>query len=102
MEIIDLSLHCHHDNDSCIIKKMGSDGSHCNASFTVRDKVTKQCPQTSLFEEKGQPKRAGSSRGLSAYQPNALPLGQTSSLLERKWGRGGGGRGWRKPESLTP
>jgi len=40
-EIIDLSLHCHHHNDSCIIKKMGSDGSHCNASFTVRGKVTK-------------------------------------------------------------
>ena len=25
-EIIYLSLHCHHQNDSCI--KMGSDGSH--------------------------------------------------------------------------
>ena len=28
--IIYLSLHCHHQNDSCI--KMGSDGSHFNIS----------------------------------------------------------------------
>ena len=34
-----LSLHCHHQNDSCI--KMGSDESHLNISLTVRDKVTK-------------------------------------------------------------
>ena len=33
-----------------------------------------------LLEEKGEPKRK-SSRGLSAYQPNALPLGQTGSLF---------------------
>ena len=31
-----------------------------------------------LFEEKGEPKRE-SNRGPSAYQPNALPLGQTGS-----------------------
>ena len=38
------------------------------------DKVTRQCPQTTtLFEEKGEPKRE-SSRGPSAYQPNALIL----------------------------
>ena len=34
-----LSLHCHHQNDSCI--KMGSDESHFNVSLIVRDKVTK-------------------------------------------------------------
>ena len=33
-EIIYLSLHCHHQNDSCI--KMGSDESHFNVSLTVR------------------------------------------------------------------
>jgi len=38
-EIIYLSLHCHHQNDSCI--KMGSDESHFNVSLIVRDKVTK-------------------------------------------------------------
>ena len=43
-EIIYLSLHCHHQNDSCI--KMGSDESHFNVSLVVRDKVTRQYPQT--------------------------------------------------------
>ena len=51
-EIIYLSLHCHHQNDSCI--KMGSDD--FNVSLIVRDKVTRQCPQTTMFEEKGEPK----------------------------------------------
>ena len=37
-----LSLHCHHQNDSCI--KMGRDVSHFNVSLTARDKVTRQCP----------------------------------------------------------
>ena len=41
-EIIYLSLHCHHQNDSCI--KMGSDDSQFNASIIVRDKVARQCP----------------------------------------------------------
>ena len=50
-----LSLHCHLQNDSCI--KMGSDESHFNVSLIVRDKVTRQCPQTTTFEEKEEPKR---------------------------------------------
>ena len=54
-EIIYLSLHCHHQNDSCI--KMGSDESHFNVSLIVRDKVTRQCPETTIFEEKGEPKQ---------------------------------------------
>ena len=49
------SLHCHHQNDSCI--KMGSEGSRLNVSLIVRDKVARQCPQTTTFEEKGEPKR---------------------------------------------
>ena len=77
-EIVYLSLRCHHQNDSCI--KTGSDESHFNVSFIARDKVTRQCPQTSTFEEKGEPK-ADSNRGPSAYQPNASPLGQTGSLM---------------------
>ena len=83
-EIIYLSLHCHHQNDSCI--KMGSDESHFNVSLTVTDKVTRQCPQTTaLFEEKGRAE-AESNRGPSAYQPytNALPLGQTGSQFQFK------------------
>ena len=72
-EIIYLSLHCHHQNDSCI--KMGSDGSHFNVSLIVKDKVTRQCPQLLKRKET----EADSNRGPSAYQPNALPLGQTGS-----------------------
>ena len=34
-ESIYLSLHCHHQNDSCI--KMGSDESHFNVSLIVRE-----------------------------------------------------------------
>ena len=48
-----LSLHCHHQTDSYI--KVGSDESHFNVSLTVRDKATRQCPQTTTFEEKGEP-----------------------------------------------
>ena len=55
-EIIYLSLHSHHLNDSCV--KMGSDESDFHVSLIVRDKVTGQlCASHDLFEEKGQPKR---------------------------------------------
>ena len=56
-EIIYLSLHCHHQNDSCI--KMGTDESRFNVSSIVMDKVTRPCPQTTTFEEKAEPKRNG-------------------------------------------
>ena len=83
-EIIYISLHCRHQNDSCI--KMGSDESHFNVSLIVRDKVTKQCPQTTTFwrERKAE---AVSNRGSSASQPNALPLGQTGSLYKSPPGK---------------
>ena len=54
-EILYLSLHCYHPNDFCI--KMDSDESHFNVALIVRDKATRQCPQTTTFEEKGKPKR---------------------------------------------
>ena len=54
-EIIYLLLHCHHQNDSCI--KTGSDESHFNVSLIVRDKDTRQCPQITTFEVKGEPKQ---------------------------------------------
>ena len=54
-EIIYLSLYCHHQNDSCI--KTGSDESHFNVSLIVRDKVSRQCPQTTTSEETAGPKR---------------------------------------------
>ena len=36
---------------------MGSDESHFNVSLIVKDKVTGQCPPTTTFEEKGEPRR---------------------------------------------
>ena len=47
-EIIYLLLHCRHQNDSCM--KMGSDKSYFNVSLIVRDKVTRQCPQTQFLK----------------------------------------------------
>ena len=64
---------------TCI--KMGSDESHFNVSLIVRDKVTRPCPQTTTFEEKGEPKRYRT-EVLPLYQPTALPLGQTGSQPE--------------------
>ena len=54
-EIIYLSLHCHHQNDSCI--KMGSDESHFNVSVG-NDGQSHRTVSTNhnLFEEKGEPK----------------------------------------------
>ena len=76
-----LLLHCHHQNDSCI--KMGSDESHFNVSVgSDRQSHKTVSPDHNLFEEKGEPKRI-SNRGPSAYQPNALPLGQTGSPATR-------------------
>ena len=55
-DIIYLSLHCQHQNDSCI--KVGNDEGHFNVSLIiVRDKVTGQCPQTTTFEVKGEPEQ---------------------------------------------
>ena len=62
-ESIYLSPHCHHQNDSCV--KMGSDESRFNVSLIMRDKVTRQCPEITTFEEKGEPKR---------YRTEVLPL----------------------------
>ena len=59
-EIIYLSLHCHHQNDSCI--KMGSDESHFNVSVGSHRTVS---TNHNLSEEKGEPKR---------YRTEVLPL----------------------------
>ena len=58
---------------TCI--KMGSDESHFNVSFIVRDKVTRQCPQTTTFEEKGEPKR---------YRTEVLPLTSLTPYRQAK------------------
>ena len=77
-ELIYLSLHCHHQNDSSI--KMGSDESHFNVSVGSDGQRHKTCPQTTTFEEKGEPKRYRTEVLPLTNQPNALPLGQTGSL----------------------
>ena len=65
-----LLLHCHHQNDSCI--KMGSDARHFNVSLIVRDIVTRQCPQTTTFEEKEKPKRIPTEVPPLTVRPNRL------------------------------
>ena len=75
-EIIYLSLHCQHQNDSCI--QMGSDESYFNVSLIVRNKVTRLFTNHNLFEEKGEPKR-NRAEALLLTRINALPLGQTGS-----------------------
>ena len=74
-----LSLHYYHKNDSCIT--MGSEESHFNVSVIVRDKVTRQCPQTTTFEQKGEPKR------IRTEVPLLTSL--TPQLLKRKKSRRG-------------
>ena len=69
------SLHYHHQNDSCI--KMGSDESHFNVSLNVRDKVTRQCPQTTTYLKRKQNRSGIKPR---PFCLPALPLGQTGSL----------------------
>ena len=59
-----LSLHCHHQNDSCI--KMGSDESHFNVSLIVRDKVIRLTTDHNFLRERRA--EADSNRG-----PSGLP-----------------------------
>ena len=37
--------------------RWAADESHCNVSLIVSDRVTRQCPQTTTFEVKGEPKQ---------------------------------------------
>ena len=45
----------------------------------MRDKVTRQCPQTTTFEQKGEPKQIRTEVLLLTSLTNALPVGQTGS-----------------------
>ena len=69
-----LSLHCHHQNDFCI--KMASDESHFNVSVGSDGQSHKTVSTDHNRERRAE---ADSNRSSSAYQPNALPLGQTGS-----------------------
>ena len=46
-----LSLHCRHQNDSCI--KMGSNESHFNVSLIVRDQVHRPQPLKRMESQSG-------------------------------------------------
>ena len=52
-----LYTYCHTVTTRMTCIKMGSDESHFNVSVIVREKVTRLCPQTTTFEQKGEPKR---------------------------------------------
>ena len=72
-----LSLHCHRQNDSYI--KMGSGRHHFNVSLILTDKVTNETVSTDHTFWRERRAEEDSNRGPSAYQPKALPLGQTGS-----------------------
>ena len=50
-----LTLHCHHQNDSCIL--MGSDGSRFNVSLIVWTKSQDSVRRPQLLNKRGEPKR---------------------------------------------
>ena len=84
-EIVYLSLHCHHQNDSCI--KMGSDESHFNVSARSDGQSHRTVSTNHSLSWRERRAEAVSSRGPFAYQPNALPLGQTGSRCSEGWAR---------------
>ena len=66
-----LSLHCHHQNDSCI--KVGSDENHFNISVGSDGRSHKTVSTNhNLFEEKAEPKR---------YRTEVLPLTSLKPVL---------------------
>ena len=62
-EIIYLSLHCHHQNDSCM--KMGSSESRFNVSLIVRDKSQDSVHRPQLLKRK---------ESRSGFEPRSLCL----------------------------
>ena len=58
---------------------MGSGESRFSASLIVMSSVTRQCPQMTVSEDKGESKW-GIEPEASAHQPNTLPLGHTGSI----------------------
>ena len=90
-EIIYLSLHCDHQNDSCI--KMGGDESHFNVSLIVKDKVTRQCPQTTTLLKPRKDSRTSLKPVLNwanVCSPNILRTVRRTMIrflteLRRKW-----------------
>ena len=78
-ETVYLTLYCHPQNDFCI--ETGSAENHFNDLLIVRDKVTRQCPQTDHDFGRERKAEVESNQGPSAYQSNALLLGQDGSSI---------------------
>ena len=82
-EIIYLSLHCHHQNDTCI--KMGSDESHFNVSVGSHKTVS---TNHNLFKEKGEPKRnRAEALQLTSLTPSAKPAHKVFERCRSGWKR---------------
>ena len=62
---------------------IGSDESHFNVSQIARDKVTRQCPQTTTFEKKGEPKRIRT----EAPQLTSLTPYRQAKPAHWRWGK---------------
>ena len=81
-----LSLHCHHHSvrmtPALRWAAMPRAESHFIVSLIVKDKVTRQCPQTTTFEEKGEPKPRIRTEVPLLTSRNVLLLGQTGSDFE--------------------
>ena len=67
---------------TCI--KIGSDENHFNVSLILRDKVTRQCPRTTAFEKKGEPKRIRTEVPLLTSLTNALLRNKRKNLSQNK------------------
>ena len=87
MESIYLSLHCHHQNDSCI--KMGSNESHFNVSLIVSDTVTRL---TTAFLKRKESRSRIEPRSFyfkPAHKPSCWPHSGIVELCESRGGRPG-------------
>ena len=71
---------------------MGRGESHFNVPLIVRDKVTRQCGETTIFEEKGEPKRIRTKVPLLTARPKRLTDSQVhdSGPLTATFIAGGG------------
>ena len=73
------SLHCHHQTDSAL-RRAASCVRQFDVSFILWAKSQGRVHKPQFLKRKQS--RSESNRGPSAYQPHALPLGHTSSLLQ--------------------
>ena len=74
--IIYLSLHCHHQNDSCIKIRWTAMRAILTFQQAVMDKVTGQCPQTTTFLKRKESR--------SGIEPRSFQL---TSLTPYRWAK---------------